>query len=97
MRLLIEFARQKTEAASPGASSTSEFAELEREVTEIDALVSDLLASSRVDFTALTKSHLDAVEIAKTRSHARRSTLPSSKPPESLYGSKETPHWSHGR
>ena len=41
MRLLIEFARQKTEAAPPGASSASEFAELEREVTEIDALVGD--------------------------------------------------------
>ena len=42
-----------------------ELARLEREVTEIDALVSDLLASSRIDFTALTRSDLDAIEIAK--------------------------------
>ena len=34
--------------------------------------MSDLLASSRVDFTALTKSHLDAVEVAKTALDARR-------------------------
>jgi signal transduction histidine kinase len=34
-------------------------------VTEIDALVSDLLASSRIDFTALTRTDLDAVEVAK--------------------------------
>ena len=40
-------------------------AQLEREVTEIDALVSDLLASSRVDFTALTRTDLDAIEVAK--------------------------------
>jgi len=43
-----------------------ELGELEREVTEIDALVSDLLASSRVDFTALTRTKLDAVEVATT-------------------------------
>jgi signal transduction histidine kinase len=42
-----------------------EMAQLEREVTEIDALVSDLLASSRIDFTALTRTDLDAVEVAK--------------------------------
>jgi two-component system, OmpR family, sensor kinase len=42
-----------------------EMAQLEREVTEIDALVSDLLASSRIDFTALTPTELDAIEIAK--------------------------------
>jgi len=42
-----------------------EMAQLEREVTEIDALVSDLLASSRIDFTALTRTDLDAIEVAK--------------------------------
>jgi signal transduction histidine kinase len=42
-----------------------EMAQLEREVTEIDALVADLLASSRIDFTALTRTDLDAIEIAK--------------------------------
>jgi signal transduction histidine kinase len=58
------------ETAGAGASGASngpldEMAQLEREVTEIDALVSDLLASSRVDFTALTRSELDAIEVAK--------------------------------
>jgi signal transduction histidine kinase len=58
MRLLIEFAREK-------GGPLDEMAQLEREVTEIDALVSDLLASSRVDFTALTRTDLDAIEVAK--------------------------------
>jgi signal transduction histidine kinase len=58
MRLLIEFAREK-------GGPLGEMAQLEREVTEIDALVSDLLASSRVDFTALTRTDLDAIEVAK--------------------------------
>ena len=97
MRLLIEFAREKTEATlarlselqaalaksageprrdgaarsdepadvTPPKSPLSEMAQLEREVTEIDALVSDLLASSRIDFTALTRTDLDAIEVAK--------------------------------
>ncbi|MET0595748.1 MAG: HAMP domain-containing sensor histidine kinase [Polyangiaceae bacterium] len=57
--------------ASPNADGATakgpldEMAQLEREVTEIDALVSDLLASSRIDFTALTRTELDAVEVAK--------------------------------
>jgi signal transduction histidine kinase len=42
-----------------------EMAQLEREVTEIDALVSDLLASSRVDFTALNRTELDSIDVAK--------------------------------
>ncbi|HEX9296962.1 MAG TPA: HAMP domain-containing sensor histidine kinase [Polyangiaceae bacterium] len=70
MRLLIEFARQKTEenlAKLPQARhALGELEQLEREVTEIDVLVSDLLASSRIDFTAITRSRLDAVEMAKT-------------------------------
>jgi signal transduction histidine kinase len=53
-----------TEGAAP-ANPLDELAQLEREVTEIDALVSDLLASSRVDFTALTRTELDAIEVAK--------------------------------
>jgi len=69
MRLLIEFAREKMEAnmkrLADAKDSTADLAELEREVTEIDALVSDLLASSRIDFTAVTRSKLEAREIAK--------------------------------
>jgi signal transduction histidine kinase len=76
MRLLIEFAREKAEAnlaqlselradVATAKGPLDEMAQLEREVTEIDALVSDLLASSRVDFTALTRTDLDAIEVAK--------------------------------
>jgi two-component system, OmpR family, sensor kinase len=50
---------------APAKDPLREMAQLEREVTEIDALVSDLLASSRIDFTALTPTALDAVEVAK--------------------------------
>src|SRR5258705_2037127 len=70
MRLLIEFAREKTEAnlarLADAKDPLAELAELEREVTDIDVLVSDLLASSRVDFTALTKTKLDAVKVGAT-------------------------------
>jgi len=70
MRLLIEFARDKTEAnlarLRDAQDPLGELAELEREVTEIDILVSDLLASSRIDFTALSRTKLDATEVGKT-------------------------------
>ena len=70
MRLLIEFAREKTESnmarLADAKDSLGNLTEIEREVTEIDALVSDLLASSRVDFTALTASKLEAIAVGKT-------------------------------
>jgi two-component system OmpR family sensor kinase len=70
MRLLIEFAREKTESnmarLADAKDSLGDLTELEREITEIDALVSDLLASSRIDFTALTTSKLDAIAVGKT-------------------------------
>jgi signal transduction histidine kinase len=70
MRLLIEFAREKAEAnlarLSDAKDPLGELAELEREVTDIDVLVSDLLASSRIDFTALTPTKLDAAQVAAT-------------------------------
>ena len=70
MRLLIEFAREKTESnmarLADAKDSLGDLTEIEREVTEIDALVSDLLASSRIDFTALTASKLDAIAVGKT-------------------------------
>ena len=70
MRLLIEFAREKTEENlarwTDAKDPLAELAELEREVTDIDVLVSDLLASSRVDFTALTRTKLDAVQVGAT-------------------------------
>jgi len=39
------------------------FDDLDREVEDIDALVGDLLASSRLDFNALTPSHLAPAEV----------------------------------
>src|SRR5262249_31678495 len=48
------------------AGPVGELDHLEREIGEIDTLVSDLLASSRIDFSAVTKSRLDAREIAHT-------------------------------
>ena len=75
MRLLIEFAREKTESnmarLADAKDSLGDLTEIEREVTEIDALVSDLLASSRIDFTALTASKLEAIAVGKTALEAR--------------------------
>jgi signal transduction histidine kinase len=61
MRLLAELAREKPEAAG----SLSEIEEIDREIVEIDVLVADLLASSRIDFSAMSPKKLDAVEIAR--------------------------------
>jgi len=58
IRLLVELGRD-------GAASSTTFDELEREVVEIDALVGDLLASSRLDFHALTKRSLDAADLGR--------------------------------
>jgi two-component system OmpR family sensor kinase len=57
IRLLTEMARDQ------GTSSTT-LDDLDREVVEIDALVGDLLASSRLDFQVLSQRALDAAELA---------------------------------
>jgi len=57
IRLLIELLR---EGASPARLD-----EIEREVLEIDSLVGELLASSRMDFSAPSLRPLDAVDVAK--------------------------------
>ena len=56
IRLLLELARE-------GAPSAKTLDELDREVQEIDALVADLLASSRVTFDALTLRPLSGSEL----------------------------------
>ncbi|MGK4006358.1 HAMP domain-containing sensor histidine kinase [Sorangium sp. So ce1036] len=58
IRLLTEMAR------GSGAPSATVLDDLDREVMEIDALVGDLLASSRLDFAALTVTRLDPAEAA---------------------------------
>lgn len=58
IRILAELARG-------GGTTTKTLDELDREVMEIDALVGELLASSRLDFAALTLRRLDAIEIAR--------------------------------
>lgn len=57
IRLLTEMARDQ------GATHKT-LDDLDREVVEMDALVGDLLASSRMDFAALSRRPLDAVETA---------------------------------
>ncbi|HEX7664266.1 MAG TPA: HAMP domain-containing sensor histidine kinase, partial [Polyangiaceae bacterium] len=61
LRLLVELTREKLGEASTPA----EIEEIDREVVEIDALVADLLASSRIDFSAMSPKELDAVEVAR--------------------------------
>ena len=61
LRLLVELTREKLgEATTP-----AEIEEIDREVVEIDTLVGDLLASSRIDFSAMSPKELDAVEVAR--------------------------------
>jgi two-component system, OmpR family, sensor kinase len=57
IRLITEMARDK---GAPGATLD----DLDREVVEMDALVGDLLASSRLDFAVLSRRPIDAVEAA---------------------------------
>ncbi|APR86973.1 sensor histidine kinase [Minicystis rosea] len=57
IRLLTEMARGQ-------GTSEKTLDDLDREVVEMDALVGDLLASSRLDFAALSRRPLDAVEAA---------------------------------
>ncbi len=57
IRLLTEMARQKYGEASA-------FDDLDREVEEVDGLVGQLLANSRIDFGALASRLLDVADVA---------------------------------
>ena len=57
IRLLTEMSRE-------GGASKKMLDDLDREVVEMDGLVGDLLASSRMDFAVLSRRPLDAVEAA---------------------------------
>jgi len=56
VRLLVELMRQ-------GEPEAKTLGELDHEVLEIDRLVGELLASSRLDFAALRPAELEAVEV----------------------------------
>lgn len=58
LRILSEIAK------SDGASDKT-MDDIEKEIVEIDTLVGELLASSRLDFSILAKRELDAIDIAK--------------------------------
>jgi two-component system OmpR family sensor kinase len=80
IRLLAELLRSdavadKAEAKDAGFAAKA-LDDLDREVIEIDALVSELLASSRVDFAALSVHTLDAGDVA--RRALERAGLPAS-------------------
>ena len=54
MRVIAELAR---------AGDTGKLAELEREIMEVDTLVDQILASSRLDFSTLARRPLDATDV----------------------------------
>jgi signal transduction histidine kinase len=58
IRLLLELIREK-------GTDDPMMTEIDREVVEMDALVGDLLATSRLDFATVTPSKLDATEVAR--------------------------------
>jgi two-component system, OmpR family, sensor kinase len=61
IRLLVEIARQAN--VTPIGSATLD--DVEREAIEIDTLVGELLASARLEFQAVTRKPLEAVEVAR--------------------------------
>jgi signal transduction histidine kinase len=68
IRLLVELCRAERVGAEGEGSwvvGAKTLDEIDREVVEIDALVGELLASSRLDFAALAPHELDAVDLAR--------------------------------
>jgi signal transduction histidine kinase len=65
IRLLVELCRSKTGRVGHLDVEPKTLDEIDREVVEIDALVSELLASSRLDFAALSPHELDAKDLAQ--------------------------------
>jgi signal transduction histidine kinase len=61
MRLLVEFARDNADDTKRGA----QLDELDKEIVGVDALVSELLAASRIDFGALRRTELIAYDVAR--------------------------------
>ncbi len=67
MRMLVELARSRAAPAEAGrfVVNAKTLDDLDREVIEIDALVGELLASSRLDFAALNAAVLDAGDVVR--------------------------------
>jgi signal transduction histidine kinase len=66
IRMLVELARSRAHEGSDAfVVGPKTLDDLDREVIEIDALVGDLLASSRLDFAAIAKSELDACDVVR--------------------------------
>lgn len=65
MRTPLGRIRILTELARDGIKIEKHLDDLDREVVEMDALVGDLLASSRLDFTALSKERVDPVDVGR--------------------------------
>ena len=61
MRLLVEFARDNVDEKKRGV----QLDELDKEIVGVDALVSELLAASRIDFGALRRTELIAYDVCK--------------------------------
>lgn len=70
MRLLVDLARDE-------GASEERMAAIEREIVETDALVADLLASSRVDFAALVRKRVELLSLV--REALKRADLPSAR------------------
>jgi two-component system OmpR family sensor kinase len=65
IRLLVELCRAGAKGDGGSVVSAKTLDEIDREVVEIDALVGELLASSRLDFAALSPHELDAADLAQ--------------------------------
>ena len=65
MRTPLGHMRILTETARGGSLDERTLGELDREIAEMDALVGDLLASSRLQFDALVPKPLDGADLAR--------------------------------
>jgi len=65
IRVLVELCRSRAVPEGKFEVEAKTLDEIDREVVDIDALVSELLASSRLDFAALSPQELDAKDLAQ--------------------------------
>lgn len=75
IRMLVELGRSRPSGDGFTVDAKT-LDDLDREVIEIDALIGELLASSRLDFAALTVSDLDAADVARRALERQSLTAP---------------------